>query len=376
MQKPALGLRAVADNWISELKPAAQQLWKDLVAERQAADPRFGGTRAMLTFSRLSVNSWNQYTTALRSFCTFCASLEPPVTLDKVKPAHLTDYVCWLTERDDPLKHGTVASYLAGIRSVLTECGRQLPPDAEIKAVLDGYKRWRAQVQDPEVKRPAWPARFTVRAISLAQQLLDTTQNGFPTQTDHAHIVSTAYICLASICFSRGDTVAPMQLKHIVVTNEGALMTKLEKQKRPQDHIPDQVHHPTEGDASCPVRFILEWYLPYLSTLRYEPQSNLFGLTAQARTKPLDNAVKMIAVRLGIHQQGDKPWTGHCVRIGAVSEASAVGVPLAKIAHFACHRSTNTTEGYVRHGVVADSAAQTFYARLAPQTRSVSALPL
>ena len=152
-------------------------------------------------------------------------------------------------------------------------------------------------------------------------------------------------------------------------------MIKLEKQKRPQERIPDQVHHPT-NDPSCPVRFLLEWYLPYLSQLRYEPKSSLFGLTAQARAKPLDNAVKMAAVRLGIHQQGDKPWTGHCVRIGAVSEAFALGVPLAKVAHFACHRSAKTTEGYVRHDVFADSAAQTFYARLAPQTRSVSALSL
>ena len=365
----------MADSWLRNLRPAAQQLWRDLVAERQAADPRFGGTRALLVFSRLSTNSWNQYATALRSFCDFCASLLPPVTLDQVQPHHLIDYVCWLAERPNPLKHATVASYLSGIRSVLAECKMMLPPDQEIRAVLDGYKRWRAAVQEPEIKRPAWPARFTMAATRLARKLLGSCGDTFLSKEDHALVVYAAYIVVASKCFSRGDTVIGMLLQHILVTTEGAIKIRLDKQKRPKDFIPEQEHHRTT-DPDCPVRFLTDCYLPYLSRLGYGPASSAFGLTAQAKARPLDAAVKQMATSLGAEQLGGKPWTGHCVRIGAISEAFAVGVPLAKIAHFAGHRSTTTTEGYVRHDVVADRAAQTFFAPLVPLCRGVDALTL
>ena len=383
-QKQTLGLRAVADGWLKELRPAAQELWRDLVAERQAADPRFGSTRALLTFSRLSANSWNQYTTALRSFCDFCKSCNPPITIDQVKPQHLTDYVCWLAERANPLKYATVASYLSGIRSVLTECGIPLPPDAEIRSVLEGYKRWRAAVQEPEVKRPAWPARWTTKAIARARDILYActpagagkgTLYTFPVPRDHEFVVYTAYVVLASVCFSRGDTVIMIERQHVSTTEDGGLCIKLNKQKRPRDFIPDQVHQPST-DSMCPIQFLTDCYLPYLDRVGYGPTSRLFAMTAQAKARSLDTAIKTLAADLNIGQHGDKPWTGHCVRIGAISEAFAVGVPLAKIAHFANHKSTTTTESYVRHDVVADHAAQTFFGRLVPQGRRGDAISL
>jgi hypothetical protein len=165
-----------------------------------------------------------------------------------------------------------------------------------------------------------------------------------------------------------------MERQHVTITNEGGLCIKLNKQKRPRDFIPDQVHEPTA--ELCPVQFITDCYLPYLDRIGYGPSSRLFAMTAQAKARSLDTAVKTLAAELGIEQHGDTPWTGHCVRIGAISEAFAVGVPLAKVAHFANHKSTTTTESYVRHDVVADHAAQIFFGHLVPQGRSGSAISL
>ena len=337
---------------------------------QENANPRFGATRARLLLGRLSTASWNQYQTAMASFCEFCATWQPPIQLDQVTARHLVDYVCYLAERPKRLAAVTVASYLAGIRTVLRECGLDMGTDTNLAAVLAGYKRWTRSTGEHTVKRAAWLARYTQRAIDRATTLMHTSTQRKLTAKEHQWIVSAAMIAMAMITFSRGDTICKLLLNEVRATIN-PINIRLSKQKRPKDYIPDQDHQ--HGNST---KFLLR-YLGYLRASEYRDASFLFGNTpASPKAQTLDSAVKLVAETLHIPSPTSKHWTGHCVRIGAISEAFAIGVPLARIAFFAGHRHTSTTEGYVRHDVTASPSAHLFFGHLVPLSVTAGPAPL
>ena len=172
------------------------------------------------------------------------------------------------------------------------------------------------------------------------------------------------------ITFSRGDTVCRLLMKEIRTTIN-SINIQLTKQKRPKDYIPDQEHQ-----HGISTNFLLR-YLGYLRAQGYRDTSFVFGNSATSK-KPqvLDAAVKMVAATLHIPSPTSKPWTGHCVRIGAISEAFAIGVPLARIAFFAGHQHTSTTEGYVRHDVTSSTSAHAFFGHLVPTPPAAGPAPL
>ena len=337
---------------------------------QENTNPRFGATRARLLLGRLSTNSWNQYQTAMASFCTFCVTYTPPLQLDQVTPQHLVDYVCYLAERPTRLAAATVASYLAGIRTVLRECGLDMGSDTNLTAVLAGYKRWARSTGDHATKRSAWLATYTQRAIDRATTLIHDSATRQLTTAEHQWVVAAAMIALGMVTFSRGDTICRLLMKEIK-TSLQAINIQLTKQKRPKDFIPDQTHQ--HGNSTS---FLLR-YLGYLRAHGYRDTSFVFGNSATSK-KPqaLDAAVKMVASTLHIPSPTSKPWTGHCVRIGAISEAFAIGVPLARIAFFAGHQHTSTTEGYVRHDVTSSASAHAFFGHLVPTPPAAGPAPL
>jgi hypothetical protein len=177
-------------------------------------------------------------------------------------------------------------------------------------------------------------------------------------------------IALAMITFSRGDTICRLMMRE-VKTTVNSINIRLSKQKRPKGFIPDQEHQ--HGSST---KFLLR-YLGYVRARGYADASLVFG-NAPTSTKPqtLDTAIKLVSNTLHIPSPTSKNWTGHCVRIGAISEAFALGVPLARIAFFAGHKHTSTTEGYVRHDVSASPSAHLFFGHLVPLSMTAGPAPL
>lgn len=372
MSRTPLGLSDVAHRWLTELKPTARQLWSDLVAAQHQLDPTWGAIRTQLMMGRLSTASWNQYATALRSFCKFCATCEQPITLDQVLPKHLVDYVCYLAQLPTRLKHATVASYISGIKSVLHECGLDIPPSTMLTAVMAGYKRWMREAEPRGVKRHAWLSASSVAAMKMVEGWMELGHDANTAQ--HKLIVSVMMVVMASVTFSRGGSTVRTEMRN--VTDGGdSMVVKFEKEKRPQDTAREQVHHRSTR-TNDPINFLMKGK-EYLARRGYTPRSLMFAVSPSAkRALSLDAALKQVARTINAPPPTDKPWTGHCVRIGAVSEAFAIAVPLAKIAFFAGHKSATTTETYVRHDVRPSHAAQLFFGKLVPGAMGTGISPL
>ena len=70
----------------------------------------------------------------------------------------------------------------------------------------------------------------------------------------------------------------------------------------------------------------------------------------------------MVVQRMGIPQPGQfVEWTGHCIRIGACSDATAVDVPDRVAMSRVGHREMKTTDGYTRRGVQPARSADIIY---------------
>jgi hypothetical protein len=139
----------------------------------------------------------------------------------------------------------------------------------------------------------------------------------------------------------------------------------LVKQKRPQPRLPHQDHR-FGDDPSDPVRFVVELRRAQLQR-GFLPTSLMFARQpADRKAFTLDAAVKLAVTTLKLPSPTANPFTGHCVRVGAVSEAFALGVPLLTCSYMCGHKSTASTSTYVRHGTVPSDAAAQYYLHLKP----------
>ena len=83
----------------------------------------------------------------------------------------------------------------------------------------------------------------------------------------------------------------------------------------------------------------------------------------------LTQAVRTVVTEFRLTEDSSNPFTGHCVRVGSLTSAAAVGTPIGKLAYMACHTDTRTTNNYIRYdhqATVADAQLYNFMVPTGP----------
>ena len=357
------------------MTPQAHQLWESMVRAHTSANPEFGETRALLMLGTRTPSTWTQYANALKAFMEFAVSRTPPLSLDRVTASHLADFVCWVAEGNRSLSGDSLAQYLSGVKTCLRELGISFNDEhatKQLATVLAGYKRAHREASAPVVKRPPWLAAYTTQAFDLLGSTADSAS------PQHRHLlVSVMHVALASICMQRGDSTNSVIMRDFEPTRshtgQHGFRILFRKQKRPGKTVPEQLHYASASHHD-PVQHLLQWYASIRASRG--PHDLLFGLSSSSKTAfTLDESVKCLAATLSLKSPSSVPFTGHCPRIGAITEAFLIGVPIESCAHLACHAKASTTEQYIRHGTAPSHQAQVFYGHMVPGARQGDTLP-
>ena len=370
LAEPVLAMETVSARWVAGLNTGARRLWQGILNFSPAYSPlgRFAGTRRFLTLGRLAPSSWNTYASSFRSFLAFLQ--QEGIELREVTEMTLEMYVCFLTETPGKIMKGvTVASNLSGIRSCLKELGIHLEDPSGTSGALAGYKRFSLAVHPASLQHAAWPIEFTVQVLRHGRAFLPLFRAGRVTRDQHTTVVSAAHVVFGTLTFSRGHTSNNVDVQDLDVTDLGFAVA-LRLQKRPQDRLPQQQHRTRPGSEHRPdpVQFLLD-YFEALQHLGSAAASPLFPAMSGKRLT-LDAAVKHLVALCDLRHSRGAPLTGHTVRVGAVTAAFGIGVPLATCAYMCAHKHTTSTEGYIRHGFQIDSAAFQYFGHLRPRAGS------
>ena len=354
----------MARRQLQQLKPRTRALFEQLIARNEETGGRWARTRTWLALARLTPSMWDQYTTALRPFTEFL--LAEHLELTEVTEAGLEHWVCWLVESDRyHLKGGTVAQYLAGARTCLGGLHVQLGDTHGTRGALSGYKKLDELTRPPVHRRPAWSAEHTTEAVRAARFLLPALQRGELPGAERRFVTATLHVVVAALTFSRGDSTNPMRCDELEPGPDG-FHVRLSKQKRPKRHPPPQHSFRATAHPDCPIAFARD----VARTLRYAgyaADALLFGTTSSASAPlTLDASVQLLVQHLQLDFGARDTPPGHSVRIGAVSEAYGIGVPMPTIAHMCTHKTLQTTQGYIRHGIPVSPSAHLYYAHLHP----------
>lgn len=347
-------------GWSKGLTPSARKLWSDVALWQRGHHDfgRFAATRSALALGRLSASSWNAYTSALKGFLTFLQ--EESLALADVTEHHLEMYVCWLAQSAVLLAAGTVASYLSAIRSCLKEIGIRLGNTDGTTGVLAGYRRLATAVRPAVVQHAAWPTAATISFMSMAMSFLPAFAAGRTTTAQTKMVIAAGHLVFASLTFGRGDTTNSVLFDHLVL-HPRSFLVQLLKQKRPQPQLPQQQHTASTASLVDPVGFFLR-FCAAQTQRGLATSDRIFALRTGHKTViSLDAAVKLAVSTLHL-----PPYTGHCVRVGCISEGFALGVPLLTLARMSGHKSSASTEGYVRPGVAVTASTSLFFSALLP----------
>ena len=353
-------------NWLSGLTPAARKVW-DAIRHHQhhrSLLGRYSDTRALLALGRLSHGTWNTYANSIKPFLRFLQTNGLEIT--DVTETTVEAFVCWAFEQPEvQWAGGTMASHISAVRTVWNELGMKLnPQDGGTGAALAGYRRITAATTAPKLIRPPWPSSHSCAALKTAQPLLAAYAANQLSIPLNEVVIAAAHCNTGSLTFSRGDTTNSMLMEDLEI-NLAGWMVSLVKQKRPQPRLPHQQHVAT-NDPDDPVEFVRQFHAAQCSR-GFRPDSLLFGRTPDDRTSlTLDMSVQIVLKHLRLPQSTSNPLTGHCVRVGAVTEAFALGVPLLTCAFMCGHKQTSSTAGYVRHGHVPSHTASMYYLHLKP----------
>ena len=324
--------------------------------------------RASLAAASLAGATWNQYASAASGFLLFIAAMG--LTLAAVTSVHIEMWVCSLLDSHRvagrPLNPNTVRSKVPAVKAILREVGNPQPASAGLTSVLAGHQRIVNLTTPPQPQKAPWPSHNTMAALRHGRVLLPSTRSGggiVSGDTWNA-LTSIAAVVFATITFCRSDTSSAVQRGELHFGTEG-LTVKLTKQKRPRKYVPIQTQ-PWRPGVDCPARFLKE-FVSLQPSHGYQPKSLAFGVGPQA-TKPiaLDHAVRTVAQLLGIDQPTTNPFTGHCLRVGSISDAARLGAPLHVISAMPAHKRSDTTRGCLRPGVPVTAAARLFYGWLLP----------
>lgn len=365
-QKRSVALARVAAQWENGLNPAALRVWRGLLAHspRYRVLGNYADIRRLFALGSLASSSWNTYSNAFRKFLEFLATEEIPV--ETVSESTLEMFVCYLAQLDsDPPTGNSVATYLSGIRACLRELGVTLDDSSGTRGALQGYKRFSRAIHAPPMQHAAWPIDFTVIVLRRARPLLLAFRLGPLPHNDHLTLVGAAHVVMATLTFSRGHTTVDLQLEDLALSRTG-FHVALRIQKRPQDRLPFQQHF-VQDLPDDPVQFLLD-FMYALIAKGMQPSCFLFR-TDRNRSLKLDMAVKHLVELCSLQHPQFLPLTGHTVRVGAVSAAFAIGVPVATCAYMCAHKHLVSTYGYIRHDLQPTAAAFQYFGHLRPKDR-------
>ena len=327
-----------------------------------------GATRAALAAASLAGSTWNQYASAASGFMMFIAGMG--VTLAAVTNMHVEMWVCSLFESHRkagrPLGPSTARPKVSAVRAILREYGNPLPSSPGVASVLAGYQRIVNSTAPPRAVKAPWPSHYTKSVLQHATLLLPMVQakGGDVTANELEKLTCMAVIIFATITFCRSDTSGAVRRQEIHFGPAGMFL-RLTKQKRPRAEVPIQTQ-PWRHGPHCPVRF-LQGFLSFQAQHGYQPTSLAFGVGPKAtRPMTLDRAVRTIVKELTLDEPRHNPFTGHCLRVGSISDAAQLGVPLHVISAMAGHKRSETTRGYLRPGVPVTAAVKLFYSWLLP----------
>lgn len=360
-----MALERVVGGWLDGLNPRSHALWQRLGEHNLRTSSnlgRFARTRLILSLGKLQSSTWNQYSSVFSSFLTFLELEHIP--LHGISDATLEQYICYHAEQTTPLAHGTIKSSISAIRTVLAQVGISLGPSPAVAGALQGYARLAAAIRPPpRVKRP-WPPQYMMQAVLYAWPLLALFAAGTLARPEIRVLVSVAHMTAAFCTFSRGDTTQAQRVgEGDLLATPLTLVLGLVKQKRPGPVTPEQ-SLPASASPSCPIRFLCG-YWQALQVVGYSATAFAYGVTPDAaKALSLEAALTCVITTLKIEQPAGNLYHAHSMRVGAVTAAFAIGVPLLTISDRCKHKDTKTTAGYVRHGVPPSAEAKAFFGHL------------
>ena len=307
-------------------------------------------TVADLLRHRLRPSTVAQYGNTVSSFVTFLHT--EGITTSLVNDTVIARYIAWMWAHDRyDLHPNTLRSYLSAVRKLFGPLATT-PLDLQnplIQDLLVSYTNDYNNTHDARARRPAWPASATIACASDLRDWLD----GSSTMTE-ADAVQAAQLVFAALTYSRGNTSRHVLFKHISLTSSGPLVNLVtQKSARMRNNPPIRLLH--GNNRNHPANVLADFVRRRRAT--FPPNDLVFRTTDDPAVASLDEAVKSTARRLNL---GDI-WSGHCIRIGAISAAFRIGVPIETIAELVGHAATATTRGYIRHDYIIDNHAVTLY---------------
>lgn len=306
---------------------------------------------ARLLQHRLHPNTIAAYASHLKPFFRF---MEEAGVTDWASIDHHTiaRYVAWMHEHPQyDLAPRTLRSYVSAIATVFSTLASR-PIDtshALVKSLFAAYANAYHTTHNQPDKRTAWP---TTASLTCCRHLRDWIQRGTAGGSTQREALDAAQVVFATLTYCRGATSRHVRLEHITFTDTGFRVTLVE-QKANRLRLDPPTRTFAATDPAHPVSVLRAFFKLRLTT--EGPAAFAFGDRTLAAS--LDSVVKRVALRLRL----PGAWSSHCVRIGACSAAHRLGVSVFTIAHLAGHASIDTTLGYIRHDVPADSAADQFF---------------
>ena len=356
-------LAAVAARRAEGLTGQAKVLASAIRAQHQQTSV-FGTTRADLALARLRTSTWNQYATAMNPFQDFLQDVGRK--LNDVNEPDLEDWICWMMESENyNVKGETLGQYVSGVRTCPREFGIKLGGPAGTKGALDGYKQLSIETQPPVHVKPVFSTQHAVTGVRAVSRIRGDFRKNTLEKKEAELVIAVPHVVIAHLTFSRGDSTQPLRGAELTATAAG-FTVRLPKQKRPKRNRPPEHTFQATGQPDCPIAFV-RGLLQDLRCRGNSDDSLLFGTPPTAtRAMALDTAVKTLVRQLRIELPGQHVPTGHCARVGSVSEAYAIGVPMPTCAHMCTHSDPSTTMGYLRFGIPVSQSAQLFFGHLHP----------
>lgn len=358
--------------------------------QTQLGTDEIGQLATSLLTSALAPSTYDSYGQKLQKFARFCHTQGKDLLA--CSQLDIVRYVAWLA-REGRVAADSMQPYLSAINRLYQDLG--LPPVALgqlVTSAVRGLQGLQSPVVPRALTRSPIPAQVIYDMLTSAQFALDSVQ------LEPLVKLRLARACLATVMaflfFARPGANASMLNANLVVTPEPLVGIQLlpvgtKGKGRVQPHklsplfVPATVFTQAQGGVApldlvglvakfkqlrdgsfggqAPVHM---WALP-------GEQCTDFGVKQQ-------NAWLQTALTLVLtFPPSGHTWTGHSMRKGAASAASAVGVPLPKICHYGGWSVTSSVvvKDYVDPTYPVTPAACFFFSWLAQGTHATVAVP-
>lgn len=215
----------------------------------------------------------------------------------------------------------------------------------DIKKVLEGMAKGQAAAVDPRAPAPYksyLPASVAGQALdaglALAHQYRGNLSLLLSAHADAERLRGLVFLAFNFADFGRSDSHHSMLVDDVELLGNGDLFFSFRKVKgRGGKLLADDYLWPAH---SCPALLeLLSYWLKFRRLCESLPHDSprMWRLPWESKKFTSSRLTKIFSqtlVSLGVSAPVGRYWTLHCVRAGAASEASALGLPLSKIRAF------------------------------------------